>query len=342
MGAPGAEFVIMASETESYFTTSFSFANIFVLTTDGQHVESPAGFSVYASSNTTFRVTASADAEYLLLFMDANGGLPAVAYYSYAAPAGPEQPEQPTGPISFVYPNEVQGATLEKANYETFPSAVSNVGIQMANTYVLTYTTQNPEKATLNVPGNPRWNSAYDNLTADPAYWLTHSMVTATTMDVYMKEADKVDFFVFNDTYALVCKYVPGEEGGSQGGDVVIPEPTHNCTLMMTYPNCSLTPLIEDSSKKDIAQKLYQKYNTSNLYYLNMNGSYDAGVTFEHHSHSMSVPVDMDGNSISMTIMGAAMNFLIQKPSTNNFEALVLLQDANANVLGVIYYTHKF
>lgn len=211
MGAPGAEFVIMASEAESYFTTSFSFANIFVLTTDGQLVESPAGFSVYASSNTTFRVTASADAEYLLLFMDANGGLPAVAYYSY-------------------------------------------------------------------------------------------------------------------------------EEGGSQGGDVVIPEPTTPCAPLMTYPDCSLVPMAGDNPMKAV---LYEKYQTPNIYHLTMKGNYDAGISFQDPNHLKTVAVDPNTyEPVTVTIMGGSMNFLVQKP-TSYREVLLVLSSASDEVLGVIYYTHE-
>lgn len=340
MGAPGAEFVIMASEAESYFTTSFSFANIFVLTTDGQLVESPAGFSVYASSNTTFRVTASADAEYLLLFMDANGGLPAVAYYSYAAPAGPEQPEQPTGPISFVYPNEVQGATLEKANYETFPSAVSNLGLQMANTYVLTYTTQNPVKATLNVPGNPKWNSAYDNWTADPAYWLTHSMVTATTMDVYMKEADKVDFFVFNDTYALVCKYVPdgSEEGGEEGNDEpLVLTPTETLMFTSSYANCTLD--VMDGSNP-LCKAIYEKYNTPNIWHMTIKGQTPLAMFSKSLTTVDVLTTDFAPATVPALMVQGTM-FMIHQPTSDGVQAILLLKNGD-DVLGVVYYEYSF
>ena len=84
MGTAASEFVIMAETAEAGYSTSFEFQSIFILDTDGNVLE-PATFSCYADSSKTFKITATSDADYILLFMDANGGFPAVAYYTYYA-----------------------------------------------------------------------------------------------------------------------------------------------------------------------------------------------------------------------------------------------------------------
>ena len=81
-GAAQTEMLIMASTAECEFTTNFKFTQIFVLDMNGSMV-TPTGFSCYASSYTDFKVTAQSGTECLLLFMDEDGGLPVVAYYSF-------------------------------------------------------------------------------------------------------------------------------------------------------------------------------------------------------------------------------------------------------------------
>lgn len=80
-GTAQTEMMIMASTSEVEFTTNFSFTNIFVLDLQG-NMTTPEGFSCYQSSYTDFKVTAASGTECLLLFMDQNGGLPVVVYYT--------------------------------------------------------------------------------------------------------------------------------------------------------------------------------------------------------------------------------------------------------------------
>ena len=80
-GTAQTEMMIMASTSEVEFTTNFNITNIFVLDLEG-NVTTPEGFSCYQSSYTDFKVTAASGTECLLLFMDQNGGLPVVVYYS--------------------------------------------------------------------------------------------------------------------------------------------------------------------------------------------------------------------------------------------------------------------
>ena len=76
------EKVIMASTKEVEFTTNFNFSQIFIIDMTGNMVENTSAFSVYQSSNTTFKVTAASESQYLLIFMDSAGGVPVVVYYN--------------------------------------------------------------------------------------------------------------------------------------------------------------------------------------------------------------------------------------------------------------------
>ena len=82
VGTAQTEMLITASTAEVEFTANFNISQIFVLNTEGQTV-SPAGFTCYQSSYTDFKVTAASGTECILLFMDNNGTIPVVAYYSY-------------------------------------------------------------------------------------------------------------------------------------------------------------------------------------------------------------------------------------------------------------------
>ena len=82
VGSAQTEMLIMASESEVEFTANFNISQIFVLNGAGA-METPAGFTCYQSSYTDFKVTAASGTECILLFMDMNGNLPVVAYYSF-------------------------------------------------------------------------------------------------------------------------------------------------------------------------------------------------------------------------------------------------------------------
>ena len=76
------EKVIMASSPEVEFTANFNFSQIFIIDMTGNMVENTSAFSVYQSSNTTFKVTAASETQYLLVFMDSMGAVPVVVYYN--------------------------------------------------------------------------------------------------------------------------------------------------------------------------------------------------------------------------------------------------------------------
>lgn len=82
VGSAQTEMLIMASESEVEFTANFNIGQIFVLNSAGA-MENPAGFTCYQSSYTDFKVTAASGTECILLFMDSDGNLPVVAYYSF-------------------------------------------------------------------------------------------------------------------------------------------------------------------------------------------------------------------------------------------------------------------
>ena len=76
------EKVIMASSPEVEFTTNFNFSQMFIIDMAGNMVENTSAFSVYQSSNTSFKVTAANESAYLLVFMDSMGEVPVVVYYN--------------------------------------------------------------------------------------------------------------------------------------------------------------------------------------------------------------------------------------------------------------------
>ena len=76
------EKVIMASSPEVEFTANFNFSQIFIIDMMGNMVENTSAFSVYQTSNTTFKVTAANESQYLLVFMDSMGEVPVVVYYN--------------------------------------------------------------------------------------------------------------------------------------------------------------------------------------------------------------------------------------------------------------------
>ena len=76
------EKVIMASSPEVEFTANFNFSQIFIIDMMGNMVENTSAFSVYQSSNTTFKVTAANESQYLLVFRDSMGEVPVVVYYN--------------------------------------------------------------------------------------------------------------------------------------------------------------------------------------------------------------------------------------------------------------------
>ena len=82
VGSAQTEMLIMASESEVEFTANFNIGQIWVLNGAGA-METPAGFTCYQSSYTDFKVTAASGTECILLFMDIDGNLPVVAYYSF-------------------------------------------------------------------------------------------------------------------------------------------------------------------------------------------------------------------------------------------------------------------
>ena len=82
VGSAQTEMLIMASESEVEFTANFNIGQIWVLNGAGA-VEPPAGFTCYQSSFTDFKVTAASGTECILHFMDIDGNLPVVAYYSF-------------------------------------------------------------------------------------------------------------------------------------------------------------------------------------------------------------------------------------------------------------------
>ena len=146
----------------------------------------------------------------IIVLKDANGVNYAAIHLVYdTASAG-------SAPFSFVYPDNVSGATLEKYTGSLLGEIKSNCyGIDENNIYCLTYSKEFPQMPSVNCPGEPQgqaaWNN-WDDATQGPSadYWLTYKMDSTTQMYVSMSEVGKEDYFVFTDSSwnvlgVLVC-----------------------------------------------------------------------------------------------------------------------------------------
>ena len=112
-------------------------------------------------------------------------------------------------PFSFVYPDNVRGASLRP--YDGDESILDEFqGVKLSDIYVLEYTYPEPSMAMLNVPGEPELGEAWNNFDSDPDYWLTYEKMSDSQIYVNMTENGKEDCFVWKDgyyfKYILVCR----------------------------------------------------------------------------------------------------------------------------------------
>ena len=112
-------------------------------------------------------------------------------------------------PFSFVYPDNVSGASLRP--YDGDESILDEFqGVKLSDIYVLEYTYPEPSMAMLNVPGEPELGAAWNNFDSDPDYWLTYEKMSDSQIYVNMTENGKEDCFVWKDgyffKYILVCR----------------------------------------------------------------------------------------------------------------------------------------
>ncbi|MGM9739309.1 MAG: hypothetical protein ACI3ZP_01780 [Candidatus Cryptobacteroides sp.] len=144
----------------------------------------------------------------ILVLKDGNGVNFAAIHLVYSSSA------VGSAPFSFVYPDYVNGATLEKYTGSLL-SEIKGMGVDESLIYCLTYSQEYPMTPSVNCPGEPQgqaaWNNWDDAAQAPYAnYWLTYEMESATQMYVSMSEVGKEDYFVFTDGNwnvlgALVC-----------------------------------------------------------------------------------------------------------------------------------------
>ena len=112
-------------------------------------------------------------------------------------------------PFSFVYPDNVSGASLRP--YDGDESILAEFqGVKLSDIYVLEYTEPEPSLAVLNVPGEPELCAAWYNDDLDPDYWLTYEKLSDSKILVNMTENGKEDCFVWKDgyyfKYILICR----------------------------------------------------------------------------------------------------------------------------------------
>ena len=102
--------------------------------------------------------------------------------------------------ISFVYPEYVQGATLEK--YE----GMSPIGMAGVPHYKLTYTQEYPQMAVINVPAAPLWGASYYNESSSPTWWLTYEQTDEAGKQILvnMTQAGETDCFLFGSGISSV------------------------------------------------------------------------------------------------------------------------------------------
>ena len=291
----------------------------------------------YDFFNNALTLSASVETYGLVLFQGESGVFAAVwvEYYASAAPA-------PAVEISFQMPEYVQGATLAKATDETFIQEVFYAGGTKENTWVLTYTTAQPSMAMINVPCMPKWDSAYGNETASAAYWLTYEQMDETSMYVDMKESGKTDFFLFevgSTTYALICTYVAEEQGGSTLPEFV---PTETLSFMMdSYGENAVLNVM--SSSHPMAGELYSRFNTPNIWTLDVKNNLQPFMQFSTNIAKMEVLDETFNTTTSLTVgpLGPT-GFTIAPPKDSGVPRIIVLKDNSDQPLGVVYYTFTF
>ena len=172
-----------------------------------------------AIPNLYFNVPAgSPRTEAVYVFKGENNVNIAALHYIYDPAAAIEK----EAPFSFVYPDYVQGATLQKATGEVLEAMMGEFyGLSEDCVYELRYTTPQPMMAMVTVPSMPAFGAAWNNVDAVADYWLTYEPMDDKSILVYMnpdkaKKGD-TDYFAFKaaDGYSfaavLVCVYDPAE-----------------------------------------------------------------------------------------------------------------------------------
>lgn len=212
-----------SSDLYWFINSEFSTSNIYEATVSSGSVqfntgETPSNVKLYsdvdgsALTDNSFEVegamnglivyiaeTVASGTGCIIVLKDANGVNYAAIHLVYdTASAG-------SAPFSFVYPDCVSGATLEKYTGSLLGEIKSNCyGIDENNIYCLTYSKEFPQMPSVNCPGEPQgqaaWNN-WDDATQGPSadYWLTYEMDSTTQMYVSMSEVGKEDYFVFTD-----------------------------------------------------------------------------------------------------------------------------------------------
>lgn len=132
----------------------------------------------------------------------------------------PDAAIEEKAPFSFVYPEYVQGATLQK--YTGDMQAMQNefYGVSADTVYELRYTVAQPMMAMITVPSMPAFGAAWNNYDALPDYWLTYEAMDDKSILVNMNpdkaKKGETDYLVFkaaDGTFSavLVCVYDPAE-----------------------------------------------------------------------------------------------------------------------------------
>ena len=189
-----------------------SAANIYSITSDRFVPITDGSFVVEGVSNgiiVYIGESVASGTECIIVLKDSNGLNFAAIHLIYDSSASG------SAPFSFAYPENVNGATLEKYTGPLLSEIKSEVyGVDESLIYCLTYTSEEPSMAMVNCPCEPKGKASwknYDESTGEtiPNYWLTYEM-EGSQMYVIMSEVGKEDYFVFeNSSYqilgVLVC-----------------------------------------------------------------------------------------------------------------------------------------
>ena len=171
-----------------------------------------------AIPNMYFNVPAgSPRTEAIYVFKGENNVNLAALHYIYDPAAGSD-----AAPFAFVYPDYVNGATLQKATGDILEAIKGEFyGISEDCVYELRYTTPQPSMAMVTVPSMPAFGAAWNNYDGLADYWLTYEPMDDKSILVYMNpdkaQKGQTDYFVFKaaDGYTfaavLVCVYDPAE-----------------------------------------------------------------------------------------------------------------------------------
>ena len=155
---------------------------------------------------------------------------------------------------------------------------------------------------------------------------ITVNSTAATSGIIIFKDENWINFA------AIVVNYTPATTGGA--------EPTE--TLKLSYDYAGMTLELMTPSH-ELYSTLYAKYNTPNMWVFENTGIY--APVFEFTSVISSIDVlDMSFSTVTTPSVNpfGGLQFMMPNPSEKDCSRIVLLKNANGDVLGLFTYFYTF